>query len=70
MLKLTAQTCNDWRVFPRAFSLLFAYLVFIVVQWFMHLPVPTTEQAAFASTIVASAAAWFKFYVESGNTSR
>jgi len=64
---LTPEQLNAWRAFPRLFSILFGYLVYSVAHWFMALPVPTTEQAAFASTIVAAAAAWFKFYVESGN---
>jgi|AntRauTorckE6833_2_1112554.scaffolds.fasta_scaffold16534_5 hypothetical protein len=34
----------------------------------MGLDVPSGEQAAFASTIIATGAAMFKFYVTSGKT--
>jgi hypothetical protein len=57
---------NKYRVFPRLFSALFGYLLYICTVWFMALPTPTAEQAAFASTMVATAAAFFKFYVDSG----
>jgi len=32
----------------------------------MSLPIPSAEQAAFTSTIIATAAAFFKFYLGSG----
>lgn len=58
---------NDYRVFPRLFSILFIILIAVASSWFMGLEVPSPEQAAFASTIVATSAAMFKFYVTSGN---
>lgn len=57
---------NKYRVFPRLFAVLFGVLMFQVVQWFMLLLAPTAEQSAFASTMVATSAAFFKFYVGSG----
>lgn len=57
---------NNWRVWPRLFSILYAILIFQVGSWFMILENPSTEQAAFATVVVTSAAAWFKFYVSSG----
>lgn len=58
---------NDYRVFPRIFSLLFIVLMWVASDWFMGLPSPTPEQAAFMSTMIATSAAMFKFYVTSGN---
>lgn len=62
----SAAWLNAYRVFPRAFSLFYLYCTYSVTQWFVLLPDPSTEQAAFASAFVATAAAWFKFYVETG----
>ncbi len=59
--KLTA-----YRVFPRSFSVFYLYCSYQVTTWFISLPVPSMEQAGFASAFAATAAAWFKFYVESG----
>lgn len=66
-MKLTPEQFNAWRVFPRLFSVLYGVLLWYVVDWYVTLPAPTTEQSGFAAAIVAGAAAWFKFYVESGN---
>jgi hypothetical protein len=57
---------KDYRVFPRMFGILFGFLMWEVAYWFMSLDVPSVEQAGFASTMVATSAAYFKFYVESG----
>jgi hypothetical protein len=48
------------------FSIFYLYCNYSVIVWFMELPAPSMEQAGFASTFAATAAAWFKFYVEGG----
>lgn len=58
---------NEYRFFPRLFSILFIILLWQACYWFMGLENPTNAQAGFVSTIVATAAAFFKFYVNSGN---
>lgn len=58
---------RKYRVFPRLFGVLFGYLLYQVAFWFMGIQSPSVEQAGFASTMVATSAAYFKFYVESGN---
>lgn len=63
-----ADVLKLYRVFPRLFSVIFLYLLYDVVGWFMALPSPSTEQAGFAATTVATAAAWFRFYVEGGKS--
>lgn len=57
---------KEYRVFPRLFGILFGYLLYQVSYWFIGLDAPSVEQAGFASTMVATSAAYFKFYVESG----
>jgi len=58
---------RQYRVVPVSMSLLFALLLHDVVNWYMGLPVPTNGQSGFAGAMLTAAAAWFKFYVESGN---
>lgn len=58
------------RIFPRMFSIFYLYGMHQVAAWFMGLDVPTTEQAAFASVVITSAAAWFKFYVDASHNKR
>lgn len=63
---MTPEMLNKWRALPRLLVLLYGALVWNVCEWYMTLPDPTTEQSAFAGSIVVGAAGWFKFYVESG----
>lgn len=58
---------NELRVIPRIMVLLYGYLFFSVAQWFMALPDPSGAQAAFVSTFVGAAAAFFGLYVNSGD---
>ena len=62
----TAELVNQWRVFPRIFSIWWLVFTDHVGTWYMALPNPTTDQAGWAGSVVLAAAAWFKFYVESG----
>lgn len=64
------KTLNDYRTFPRIFSILFILLLWNTVSWMMGLDSPTAEQAAFASTMVVTSAAMFKFYVTSKITTQ
>lgn len=58
---------NQYRVFPRLFAIFYLLLTLQVVDWFMELSSPSNAQAGMVSAIVAAAAAFFKFYVETGN---
>lgn len=60
------KTLNDYRAFPRLFSILFIILIWQGSYWFMALTTPSPEQAAFVSTLIATSAAYFKFYINSG----
>jgi hypothetical protein len=67
---MTAEKFDRWRPVPRLLCALYAALTWFVVQWFAGLDAPSPEQAAFATGTVAASAAWFKFYVNSGNGRR
>ena len=57
------------RVFPRAFAIFYLYCMGYSFFWFMDLTIPSNAQAAFVSALSAAGAAFFKFYVETGNDS-
>lgn len=54
---------NRWRVFPRIFISVYIYILWRVVEWFMLLPDPNTQQAGLVSVIVGAGAAWFGLYL-------
>ena len=56
---------SRWRIFPRVFISMYIYLLYDVVQWFMVLSEPNTQQAGLVSVLVGSGAAWFGLYVNS-----
>ena len=58
---------NQYRVFPRAFAIFYLYWMGQVINWGINQPDLSNAQAAFIASIVTGAAAYFKFYVESGN---
>ncbi len=64
--KKVAQAFNDFRVFPRLFGLLFILITWRVVNWYSGIEVPNIEQSGFASSVIATSAAYFNFYVKSG----
>jgi len=63
---MTPDQLDRWRVVPRILVTLYGILCYMVVSWYMSLPDPSAEQTTFATGIMAGAAAWFKFYVDSG----
>jgi len=64
--KSIPETFNEWRVFPRLFAILFGLLLHETHAWFTGIADPTTAQATYATGMVAAAAGFFKFYVDSG----
>ena len=63
---LAPEYFDKWRVFPRAFVMVYFWLIIEVALWFMGLPNPSMAQATFASAIISAGAAWFGLYVRSG----
>ncbi len=59
---------NKYRVFPRAFAVFYLYVMWIVVDWGMSLTDMSNAQAAMVASVVTAAAAFFKFYVETGKS--
>ncbi len=58
---------NLYRVFPRIFSIFYLLITYEVTAWFMMLESPSNAQAGMVSIVVGAAAAFFRFYVDSGN---
>lgn len=67
-LHIAPEYFSRWRLFPRAFISMYIYLLYDVVQWFMLLPEPNSQQAGLVSVLVGSGAAWFGLYVNSNST--
>ena len=59
---------SRWRLFPRAFISMYIWLLYDVVNWFMLLPEPNSQQAGLVSVLVGSGATWFGLYVNSSST--
>jgi hypothetical protein len=59
---------DKWRVFPRLFLGVYIYLLYRVVEWFMLLTDPNTQQAGLVSVIVGVGAAWFGLYISATPT--
>ena len=55
-----------YKVLPRAAFILFLLATWQVGDWFMALEDPTPSQAGFASMMVGSAVAFFKFFMTDG----
>lgn len=61
----TRDLLNDYRVFPRLFAGFYMYWMSEVLKWAMTLDDPQEAQWLVAA-VVTGAAAYFKFYVDSG----
>lgn len=60
------ETFDKWRVIPRLLVAVYGFMCWQTFDWFTTLPNPTPSQTAFATAIWGAAAAWFGFYVNSG----
>ena len=67
-LHIAPEYFSRWRLFPIAFISMYIYLLYDVVQWFMLLPEPNSQQAGLVSVLVGSGAALFGLYVNSSST--
>ena len=54
------------RLVPRLVLAGYAWLVYVMCQWFMTLPDPTGNQSLFVGTVVGASAGVFGLYVNSG----
>ena len=63
-----AAMIDHWRIFPRIFFLAYTAIFVYVIRWFMDLPDPSTQAAAFVSTITGLATAIFGLYCNSNKS--
>ena len=65
---MVAECLNRLRIIPRVLVAGYGWLVWIVVNWFMGLTDPGTQQAALVTTVVGAAGMFFGFYMQGGVT--
>lgn len=63
---VVAACINRLRIIPRLIVLGYGALMWVVVQWFMALPDPNTQQAALITTLVGISVPVFGFYMQGG----
>ncbi len=64
---MTPAQVNAWRIIPRLAVVIFLYLLIECNWWFFALAEPNTAQSVGFSAVWGAAAAFFKFYMETGN---
>ena len=57
---------NKYRFFPRIFAVFYLYWMGQVLEWSMTVDDLSNAQAGVVAAVITGAAAYFKFYVESG----
>jgi len=65
-MKISPEAIDRWRIIPRLLVALYGLVFWRMSEWFMALSEPNAAQAAFISTMVGAAAAFFGLYVNSG----
>jgi hypothetical protein len=58
-----ATVLDDWKVLPRLMMLVFTFMSFRVVEWFMGLDDPTTQQAGLVSVVMGAATGAFAVWM-------
>ena len=58
-----ATILDQWKVLPRLMMLVFTGMSFRVVEWFMQLPDPTTQQAGLVSVVMGAATGAFAIWM-------
>ncbi len=61
-----AEGMDYFRLVPRLILICYSYLMYEVVQWFMTLNAPTTEQASLIVTLLGVAGAIIGLYQKGG----
>ena len=51
---MTPDQLNAWRLIPRLLMLAMLVMTYRVVEWFMTLPDPTSQQAALVSVVTGA----------------
>jgi len=58
-----ATKLDEWKVLPRFMMLVFTFMSFRVVEWFMNLDDPTTQQAGLVSVVMGAATGAFAVWM-------
>jgi hypothetical protein len=58
-----ATVLDNWKVLPRLMMLVFTFMSFRVVEWFMSLDDPTTQQAGLVSVVMGAATGAFAVWM-------
>jgi len=58
-----ATILDNWKVLPRLMMLVFTFMSFRVVEWFMSLDDPTTQQAGLVSVVMGAATGAFAVWM-------
>jgi hypothetical protein len=61
-----AELVDAWRIVPRTILLAYGCMVYWVVDWFLAMPNPTTQQAALVTTVTGTVAAVIGLYQHTG----
>lgn len=54
---------DDWKIWPRFMMIAFTVMSWRVVEWFMNLPDPTTQQSALVSVTMGAATGAFAIWM-------
>lgn len=58
-----ATVLDEWRLLPRCMMVVFTFMSFRVVEWFMGLDDPTTQQAGLVSVVMGAATGAFAVWM-------
>jgi len=68
-MAMSIAECVDYfRVVPRVILVCYSFMMYEVVQWFMALNAPSTEQASLIVTLLGVAGAIIGLYQKGGKT--
>ena len=60
---MTPEQLDDWRIAPRILIVGMTFMTYRVVEWFMTLPDPSTEQAALVSVMTGALTGAFGLFL-------
>lgn len=64
--KTVAEALDYFRIVPRVILIAYSYIMYDIIQWFMVLEAPSTEQASLIITTIGVAGAIIGLYQNSG----
>ena len=60
---MATQKILEWKLLPRYMMLVMTIMSWRVVEWFMNLPDPTTQQAGLVSVVMGAATGAFAIWM-------